>query len=996
MINSSKLIVYEKDIKQLIKSLKNKEIDFFGVPEEYRVHPIIAKTERELGIRKSDKRGYDVIHNRFFVEEIILSKDSFNDLKEDCRRSYFANFKAYYEFLDGDIYENACYYQYSFSQKEIDFYGIDMSKINITAFIDYNINDFSVEMSKDELAQYNEIEKDKLLRMKWIDKFNSCNNYKEFERVIQNFIKSKFSVHDLEFFLFNFIFTNKEKAFDIIMQFINCGTYRTVNKFEYALCTIYNPQKVLAAYNYTGSAASTNKRYKKELKEFINKLGRKEVHFSYHIYFDERTHFFCKSAISNNLRRNFRISQYFESFEELAKYLKNDLSNCDLSKAILPDIDFSVYKTDEHTKLPIQNQSNLAYSIYKGYNRHYDVFVVKQIWLNTNGKIIKEHKEAFKYFFDFVFFLQNDLSNANLLFCDGINNLHEFSSFKLANVRLRSNIFDRLGETYQLSTINTADAQAFPAVIKNEEETALILASKREDYDSAGSNQKVYYVSDLHLLHRIKNFYCKSKDDVLYTIQKIIDNLLYEMERREKSIFLIGGDTASNFDLFCLFLQLLRHSIDEKNLDVQVIFLLGNHELWGFPGYSFKRIVQQYETEITKYKMYLLQNDIIYKDDDNKIQKITSEELLSISKESLRLQLRCARIILFGGLGFSGYNEKFNANNKVYKDTISRNQEINESKTFENLYKIVCNALSDRNVIIFTHTPKADWCADANWQSGFVYVSGHTHRNCFYDDGEYRLYADNQIGYKNINPYSKYFYLEDEYDYFSEYSDGIYKITKEQYINFYRGKNIPITYTREVIALYMLKKSGYYCFIHQSVKNQLSILNGGALKKLDAKDINYYYERMDTTISYIKNPLDKFLSLQEQIANEIKVIGGSGNIHGAIVDIDFYNHIYVNPHDLTITGYWASDIIYKKVFPSVPNLLEVNCPNLYENYTRLINSKTQKSLIIRRNQKQELDGIPKVYLDTDIYKASREIKKMQKLYSNILSAWHEPTQKMLD
>lgn len=42
-------------------------------------------------------------------------------------------------------------------------------------------------------------------------------------------------------------------------------------------------------------------------------------------------------------------------------------------------------------------------------------------------------------------------------------------------------------------------------------------------------------------------------------------------------------------------------------------------------------------------------------------------------------------------------------------------------------------------------------------------------------------------------------------------------------------------------------------------------------------------------------------------------------------------------------------------------------------------------------------GIPtQIYLDTDIYKASREIKKMQKLNSNILSTWYEPMRPMLE
>ena len=34
--------------------------------------------------------------------------------------------------------------------------------------------------------------------------------------------------------------------------------------------------------------------------------------------------------------------------------------------------------------------------------------------------------------------------------------------------------------------------------------------------------------------------------------------------------------------------------------------------------------------------------------------------------------------------------------------------------------------------------------------------------------------------------------------------------------------------------------------------------------------------------------------------------------------------------------------------------------------------------------------------ETDIYKASREVKKMQKLSSNILSIWNEPLNNMIE
>ena len=149
---------------------------------------------------------------------------------------------------------------------------------------------------------------------------------------------------------------------------------------------------------------------------------------------------------------------------------------------------------------------------------------------------------------------------------------------------------------------------------------------------------------------------------------------------------------------------------------------------------------------------------------------------------------------------------------------------------------------------------------------------------------------------------------------------------------------------------------------------------------------------MDKVISYIKTPLDNFSNYQKQISEEIKAIGGSGNIHGAIIDIDFFNHLYINPVDLTVTAYWASDIINKVVFDDTPTLLQSNCPEIYANYLKQIESKSETAIVIN---KSSIVNPPQFYLDTDIYRASREIKKMQKLSSNILSIWIEPETKKL-
>nr|MCR5722021.1 hypothetical protein [Lachnospiraceae bacterium] len=98
-----------------------------------------------------------------------------------------------------------------------------------------------------------------------------------------------------------------------------------------------------------------------------------------------------------------------------------------------------------------------------------------------------------------------------------------------------------------------------------------------------------------------------------------------------------------------------------------------------------------------------------------------------------------------------------------------------------------------------------------------------------------------------------------------------------------------------------------------------------------------------------------------------------------------------NPDDLTITGYWALDMIHKIVYPDVPSLLEERCPEIYDNYLKLLrenNTELLNQMVWKRN---EIGIAPKAYYSTDIYKKSREINKLQKLESNILSTWFERT-----
>lgn len=1006
-----------KEVKNIIKQLKNSEINCFGVPKEYQNDKNIIDVERQLGIRILGKRGYDIIRDAFFIEEELS-----NGIRTKKEITYFDDFELYSAFINDEIYDNACYYQCNISKikQKIDYDRLNERKFFVTKTID----DYTVSLTDKEISLYNEGERIKKQCKSWIDKFDNCSTSDELQKVEQNYMKSSLFTELSEkslysyrqyrdFFMWQYIFSalNDKKRFNILMEYMS--DYTCAGSLVRQVCTVFNPDDVMAAYTFTGSSKASMYKQKRRLRDIVIAVKKSLIDKNVFAYFDELSHYYCEECTytlqEEQTRQTegmskFSTYRYFETFEEFISYRNGDLTNCDLSKAFKLDYDFTKCKTDETTKLPPQNMTNLNYIVKKKYSE--TKFTVLQTWYNSDWMPIKQYTHDFDYFFDFVAFLKGDLSNADLTSCTGLQNLTDVSEINFNNAMIISSICDELGIKYESYKMETNRIESFSLIEENEKNTELTLQESRELSESdnlsavlnllgySTTREYVYYVSDIHLLHKLRDYSPKSKTDIIYVVKSIVDNIV----RESGNTILIGGDVSSDFSIFELFIKLLRSELDNRKRKPLVIFVLGNHELWDFSQSSLDEIVMKYNGLVNDYGMYLLQNNILYKDSKKAIHVITTEELLSFEINDLRDKLRASRIIFFGGLAFSGYNEEFNANMGIYRDTINRTTEIKESKKFEELYEKVCLAFSDKNLVVFTHMPINCWSESVNYHKNFIYVNGHTHRNYFYDDGDIRIYADNQIGYKNSTLHMKWFDLTNDYDYFANYQDGIYEITDHEYREFYRGKNIMISFNREVNILYMLKKNGYYCFIHESKGSSFTILNGGALKKLDIDDINYYYENMDSVIEIIEKPLKAYTNIQELISTEIKNIGGSGYIHGCIIDIDGFNHVYVNPIDMKITGYWASDIINKKIYPTVPALLKKECPALYAKYTKLLKESDKNLPTLEKYGNNDSAVLPQSYLDTDIYKASREIKKMQKLSSNILTAWYETdnTNKLID
>lgn len=973
-----------KRIGAFIKKLKNKKISHNVLPDSYKNNSSIIELEKQLGTRIISLKGFDVIRNNFFVNEEIF------DLKKekviDTNSITFEVFDDYYNYLNGKIYDNACYYMYKFDSTTIDKYNIDLKQINYTSLINYTVDDYSINNYLDKFEeQYNKAEEIKEFIEDCVKKIYKCSSPSELNRFFSKIEKSDKYIEKIKFvLLFQYIKDNPQNAFDILINSINMG-YHIISPEE--LSIFFNSKAVIEKIDYNLSDKN-EKEIKKRLKKLrsfredydSNNYDKKvECFFDNEINYYQYTECYCRFKTP---RIPIRIRYFFKTLNELSKFLKGDLSDCDFSFSKLKNEEILNYKINSKTKFSIFYHK-VNSNIKKKYEE--DEFVVDVDFIDDNNNVIYSITKKFKYFFDFVYFLKNDLSNSDLLFCDGLANIEKENDINFDNAHIRSNIMDELNIKYDISK-KERKLYYSDETLSNEKNTKVQLYSKREitvsDFERYGSNRIISYVSDIHLDFKIKE--CKTLYDIEYTIKKIVRELLEECS----SILLIAGDVAANYNLYKLFVEEL--GAYAKSKYIKVFFTVGNHEICGFPSTS--RDVKTYEIIETCYNllrkndMFLVYNNLYYFDDDG-VNELKYNELQKMSLDEIKSKLRMTYLVITGGLGFPEYCEKNNEDDS--KKRVFSQRDIIETKIFEDLYLKIVECIPEKNTIVLTHFPKINCKVNKDYIKNWVYVNGHTHRNYYYDDGECRIYADNQLGYENNKIFLKKFSIEYDYDLFSDYEDGIYEITRDEYNSFYRGKkSITMTYTRSGY-IYMLKKKGYYCFIKPNSSNGLSILNGGSLKALKYKDINYYYDNMDYQVMLHKKPLDMYSSYQEKVSIFVKKIGGSGRIHGCIVDIDFNNHIYVNPFDGTLSGYYAYDIIEKYVYKNIPSLLKARLPQLYLNYEKLLQSKEENTLAIIA-ESNDIVTKPTFYDSTDIYNASREIKKMQRLKSGILTTWvHE-------
>lgn len=274
-----------------------------------------------------------------------------------------------------------------------------------------------------------------------------------------------------------------------------------------------------------------------------------------------------------------------------------------------------------------------------------------------------------------------------------------------------------------------------------------------------------------------------------------------------------------------------------------------------------------------------------------------------------------------------------------------------------------------------------------------------------------------------------------------QYGDGIFDITVDDYWTYLQTLE---DYKMDIFSLLkkplfkntqsvkFIKHSGYFMFVSVSHKGKYSLLHGGRLHSLKYS-LEYYYEYLEDYANGVILKFSKYWDAIREISKQIKSIEPTkeflqeqyseyiryyddnglylddwykerldykfkGRIHGCIVDIDYYNHIYVNPLDGSITPYHASSMFDKDVYNSVKSLLSIERPEMLPSFNELLEGQNNTSLMMQDSRTTNLsimenDEISpdfiKVY-EYDMYDISNRLKPLQKIYDyKLVQIWYD-------
>ena len=278
------------------------------------------------------------------------------------------------------------------------------------------------------------------------------------------------------------------------------------------------------------------------------------------------------------------------------------------------------------------------------------------------------------------------------------------------------------------------------------------------------------------------------------------------------------------------------------------------------------------------------------------------------------------------------------------------------------------------------------------------------------------------------------------------YNDGIFDITLDDYWTFlstnleeFKNSLRPLFPNTNYVKL--VKNNGYFMFVSVSPKEKYSIMHGGRLHRMKYS-LEYYYDNieryakavtshfskywdalrdisaliqsLEPTEKYLRTKYSEYLRLQraflgnretdtlsydewyEEKGRELKL---TGRCHGCIVDVDYSNHIYVNPYDGKVTAYNASSMYDKNVYRNTRSLIAAQRPEMLPSFDEKTASGNVPLLISNNKNTQKKSLVPvddviskdfvKVY-EYDMYEISNKLKPLQYVYDlKLIQIWYD-------
>lgn len=358
--------------------------------------------------------------------------------------------------------------------------------------------------------------------------------------------------------------------------------------------------------------------------------------------------------------------------------------------------------------------------------------------------------------------------------------------------------------------------------------------------------------------------------------------------------------------------------------------------------------------------------------------------------------------VVFGGIGFAKYNEIHNANTLCGPKLFTREDEIEETNLFLSAYnnELQKNISLKKKIIVASHYPVRDWLKGYDTNKRCTYFTGHTHQN--QNIIHRNIYADNQIGYYDNCFQFKSLSLGIEINPFFDYEDGYHLIDTKEYAQFYKYSKEHIQGTKFIEnqinkygdKFYMIKHKGKYAFFlvgHLNTK----ICIGGTMKTVSYhSDIEHFDKIFDKMIGKYTKIFAPYWNYMNKMSSEVKSLGYYGDIHGCIVDLDFCNHIMVNPYDQKVTFYNSPSLGEVRIFDDLEHLIAYINNGYISDTTKqkMIELKNNNAIISKTSQElsQEVGEFIKIDIKNSIYEVSRYMKQIQRLFqSNILRDWNE-------